>query len=103
MLSLLDDANVSSTANVDAGVRIRKEREKYNKVVKEHVETSTRDIPAGFKMPHPVETKPSEKQEVDDELWCEFEGDSDYGDTSEEEDMVFGMIPFQTRSTVSIY
>jgi len=65
MLSQLDDADVSSAANVDAGVRIRKEPERY-KVVQEHVETAKRDIPARFKMPGFVETKPPEKEEVDD-------------------------------------
>ncbi|PWW71557.1 hypothetical protein C7212DRAFT_234667 [Tuber magnatum] len=89
ILSLLDDAEVSSAANVDAGVMLRKEPEKYKKVVKEHVETSKRDIPAGFKMPSLVETKPPEKEEVDDDFWCEFDGESDYGDTSDDEDMVF--------------
>ncbi|CUS09857.1 unnamed protein product, partial [Tuber aestivum] len=38
MLLLLDDTDASSAANFDAGVRTRKEPEKYKKVVKEHVE-----------------------------------------------------------------
>ncbi|PUU78640.1 ubiquitin-conjugating enzyme/RWD-like protein [Tuber borchii] len=103
ILSLLDDAKGSSAANVDAGVMPWKEPEKYNKVVKAHVETSKRDIPAGFMMPSFVTTKPPEKEEVDDHFWGEFEGEGDYGDTSEDEDMIFGTISFRTPSTASIH
>lgn len=72
---------------------LRNEPEKYKKVVKENVETSKRDIPSGFKMPSTVENKPPEKEEVDDDFWCESEMESDFGmDTSEDEDMVFGIL-----------
>jgi len=73
MLSPLNDADVSRAANVDAGVRILKELERYKRVVHEHVETSKRDISAGFKMPSLVETRLLEKEEVRDDFYFEFE------------------------------
>ena len=103
ILSLLDDADVSAAENVSAGVRMRKELEKYKKAVMEHMVTSEHDIPAGSKISRLVKTKVLEKEEVDDGLWCEFEADSNHGDTIEDEGMVFGMISFRTQSTVSIY
>ncbi|PGH04932.1 ubiquitin-conjugating enzyme E2 R [Blastomyces parvus] len=51
ILSLLDDAEVSSPANVDAGVMLRKNPELYKKTVLADVERSKADIPAGFVMP----------------------------------------------------
>jgi len=56
MLLLLDDTEVSSAANVDAGIRLRKKQEKHKKVIKGHIETSKRDLPVGFKMRSLVET-----------------------------------------------
>ncbi|EEQ89113.1 ubiquitin-conjugating enzyme E2 R [Blastomyces dermatitidis ER-3] len=51
ILSLLDDAEVSSPANVDAGIMLRKDPELYKKTVLADVERSKADIPAGFVMP----------------------------------------------------
>jgi ubiquitin-conjugating enzyme E2 R len=87
ILSLLDDAEVSSAANVDASVMLRKDPEKYKRIVQENVEASKRDIPADFEMPTTVENKPPPKEETDDDFWCDSE--SDFGADSDE-DMVFG-------------
>ena len=51
ILSLLDDAEVSSPANVDAGVMLRNKRSEYMEMVKKDLETSKQDIPEGFVMP----------------------------------------------------
>lgn len=51
ILSLLDDAEVSSPANVDAGVMLRKDPEGYKRTVLADVEKSKQDIPTGFVMP----------------------------------------------------
>ena len=51
IISLLDDAECSSPANVDAGVLLRKDREAYKRRVKQDVEESKKDIPEGFVMP----------------------------------------------------
>lgn len=92
ILSLLDDAEVSSAANVDAGVMLRKDPEGYKKVVRENVEASRRDIPEDFVMPLNVESAPPEKEEVDDDFWCESEMESDFGEDSSDAEMMFGMI-----------
>jgi len=95
IISLLDDAEVSSPANVDAGVMLRKQPEEYKKMVKENVEQSTRDIPSGFKMPEKVETKPPPKEDLDNDFWCESDegsfgedsdGDMEFDETDEEEE-----------------
>ncbi|KAA8910937.1 ubiquitin-conjugating enzyme/RWD-like protein [Sphaerosporella brunnea] len=90
ILSLLDDAEVSSAANVDASVMLRKDPEGYKRIVKENVETSKRDIPAGFQMPTSMDNKPPPKEEEDDDFWCDS-GDSDFGADSDE-DMIFGRV-----------
>lgn len=54
----------------------------------ENVETSKRDIPAGFKMPEKAETKPPPKEDLDDDFWCESDEES-FGEDSDG-DMEFG-------------
>ncbi|KAI5294402.1 hypothetical protein KEM52_004103, partial [Ascosphaera acerosa] len=51
ILSLLDDAEVSSPANVDAGVLLRNDRAAYAERVRRDVERARRDMPPGFVMP----------------------------------------------------
>lgn len=51
IISLLEDPNVNSPANVDAAVDWRKDRESYNAKVKTEVERSKKDIPEDFVMP----------------------------------------------------
>ncbi|KAF9733561.1 hypothetical protein PMIN06_002800 [Paraphaeosphaeria minitans] len=51
VLSLLDDPEVSSPANVDAGVMLRNAPEQYKARVKKDLDISKGDIPKGFSMP----------------------------------------------------
>ena len=51
IVSLLEDPNISSPANVDAAVDYRKHPEQYRQRVRMEVERSKQDIPAGFVMP----------------------------------------------------
>ena len=51
IISLLDDAECSSPANVDAGIMLRKDSVEFKKRVSKDVESSKQDIPAGFVMP----------------------------------------------------
>lgn len=51
VLSLLDDPEVSSPANVDAGVMLRNAPEEYKARVKKDLDISKGDIPKGFSMP----------------------------------------------------
>ncbi|PGH19665.1 hypothetical protein AJ80_03820 [Polytolypa hystricis UAMH7299] len=81
ILSLLDDAEVSSPANVDAGVMLRKDPDQYNRKVQECVDTSKKDIPEGFVMPtHESTCKPPEKFD-DEDFWV---------DSDVEDDDIFG-------------
>ncbi|KAK4965615.1 hypothetical protein LTR28_003450 [Elasticomyces elasticus] len=90
VLSLLDDAEVSSPANVDAAVMLRKDKEAYKKRCKEDLDVSKKDIPEGFVMPT-HETAYAKKQ-ADDEhhfSWSDSEDEADFGgsDTDGDEEM----------------
>lgn len=84
VLSLLDDAECSSPANVDAGVQLRNDPEGYKKRVAEDREKSKEDIPAGFSMPtHETAFKKEEK--VEDFSWSDSEAEDDFGSDDDEE------------------
>ncbi|KMU83338.1 ubiquitin-conjugating enzyme E2 R2 [Coccidioides immitis H538.4] len=85
ILSLLDDAEINSAANVNASVMLRDKPEKYKQKVRDDVEKSKRDIPKGFVMPtHETSiSKPEKAEVVDEDFWI----DSDNG---EEDDDIFG-------------
>ena len=85
ILSLLDDAEVSSPANVDAGVLLRKEPEAYKQRVKIDVEKSKEDIPEGFAMPTHESTKPKVEEKMDDDFWADSDVDSFGGSDSDAE------------------
>lgn len=90
ILSLLDDAEISSPANVDASVMLRKSPDEYKSIVKKHVEESKNDIPEGFVMPTHESTisvsKPVEKDDSD--FWAESDVDDDvFGGSDSDEDL----------------
>ncbi|EHY60500.1 Ubiquitin-conjugating enzyme subunit [Exophiala dermatitidis] len=74
ILSLLDDAEISSPANVDASVMLRDNKEAYKARVRQDVEASKKDIPAGFVLPTHESTKPV-IEKIDDDFWNDSEGD----------------------------
>lgn len=90
VLLLLDDPEINSPANVDAGVMYRDERAAYNKRAAEIVEKSKRDIPEGFVMPTTLIDIPPPKS-ADDEaaFWAESDEELDFGgsDTGEDDEM----------------
>jgi len=90
VLLLLDDPEVSSPANVDAGVMYRMDREAYIKKAKADVETSKGDIPKGFVMPTSLAPPPPTKDFEDDpDFWNEDAGsdsDADMGDFEDDDD-----------------
>ncbi len=87
ILSLLDDAEISSPANVDASVMLRKEPEEYKALVKKDVEISRRDIPEGFVMPtHESTIKPVEKDD-DREFWVDSDDDEGFGGSDTDAEM----------------
>lgn len=88
VLLLLDDPEIASPANVDAGVMYRDRRDEYNVKAKEAVEASKADIPQYFVMPTTLEEAPPAKIVEDDDFWAESGAEDDFGgsDSSEEED-----------------
>ena len=79
VLLLLDDPEIASPANVDAGVMYRDNRALYNIKAQEAVKISKKDIPAGFVMPTTLESAPPEKIQDDDNFWNESEAEDDFG------------------------
>ena len=80
IISLLDDAECSSPANVDAGVMLRKNPEKYKALVKEAVEISRKDIPTGYVMPthEPISIRKIDRDD-DHEFWIDSDGEAEFG------------------------
>ena len=79
IISLLDDAECSSPANVDAGVMLRKDPEAYKKRIQEDVELSKKDIPSDFVMPtNDVPPKKIEKED-DRDFWVDSDGEDNFG------------------------
>ena len=78
IISLLDDAECSSPANVDAGVLLRKDKKEYERLVQRDVQASKQDIPSGFEMPteHVTPAPPPPEKHDDRDFWY----DSDEGD-----------------------
>ncbi len=64
ILSLLDDAEVSSPANVDASVMYRDDKPGFKARVKRDVDASRTEIPEGFIMVHTL--SPSHKRQSND-------------------------------------
>ncbi|KAM3418152.1 hypothetical protein BST61_g6356 [Cercospora zeina] len=86
VLSLLDDAECSSPANVDAGVQLRNDPEGYKKRVAEDREKSKQDIPPGYEMPtHETAFKKEEK--IVDMSWSDSEVEDDFDDSDDDEEM----------------
>lgn len=88
ILSLLDDAEISSPANVDASVQLRDDKEAFIKRVNEDVARSKEDVPEGFVMPtHESTMQKPVKDEVGDDFWADSDADEDFfgGSDSDEE------------------
>lgn len=85
IVSLLSDPNINSPANVDAAVTWRKDRPRYNELVKRDVQMSKQNIPPDFQMPTEsrayIAPQNEQKEEaVDEDFWYESEASdqSDY-------------------------
>lgn len=79
ILSLLDDAEPSSPANVDAGVMLRKDPAKYKEMVKKDLDVSKQDIPEGYVMPTHEDAFKSKKNDDIYMEWEDSDADSDFG------------------------
>jgi len=85
ILSLLDDAECSSPANVDAGVMLRKQPEEYKARVKKDLEASKSDIPAGYVMPKHEDAFKTVKDDDDYNMtWEDSDDDCSFGGSDSE-------------------
>ncbi|KAI8899898.1 ubiquitin-conjugating enzyme/RWD-like protein [Globomyces pollinis-pini] len=91
IVSLINDPNCSSPANVDAGVMYRSDRDAYNAIVQQQVNESKKNIPEHVNIP----TTDAQYQQIshnnqlltpedDSEFWGE-EDDESFGIESEED------------------
>lgn len=87
VMSLLDDAEVSSPANVDAGVMIRKDPKAFKERVRQDKERSIEDIPAGFEMPTHESAFKKEEKVQDDFSWSDSDAEDDFGGSESDEEM----------------
>ncbi|KAF2841417.1 putative ubiquitin conjugating enzyme [Patellaria atrata CBS 101060] len=88
ILSLLDDAEVSSPANVDAGVMLRNDIEGYKKMVKKDLEASKEDIPPDYVMPtHHDAFKTVKNDDFNMDDWADSDDEPDFGGSDSDEDM----------------
>jgi len=70
LMSLLNDPNCSSPANVDASVEWRKQRESYINKCKKLVEKANKEKPAHIQIPHPDTNEEEHKKIV--QKWKEM-------------------------------
>ncbi|MCJ1476876.1 hypothetical protein MMC13_005545 [Lambiella insularis] len=87
IISLLDDAECSSPANVDAGVMLRKDPEEFKKLVKQDVEKSKTDIPKGFVMPERDIPIPHVEKNEDKDFWYDSDQEEDFGGSDTDAEM----------------
>jgi len=73
LMSLLNDPNCSSPANVDASVEWRKNRDSYISKCRKLVERANREKPAHIKIPHPDTNEEEHKKIV--QKWKEMNTD----------------------------
>jgi len=81
VLLLLDDPEINSPANVDAGVLYRDRREEYDARAKHIVAESRQNVPPGERMPTAEELSPKPAASVDDDadFWNMTDDEDDFG------------------------
>jgi ubiquitin-conjugating enzyme E2 R len=87
VLSLLDDAEVSSPANVDAGVMLRNNPAEYKERVKKDLEASKEDIPADFVMPTHQTAFETKKDDFNFDDWEDSDDEVSFGGSDSDEDV----------------
>ncbi|TPX41090.1 hypothetical protein SeMB42_g03560 [Synchytrium endobioticum] len=83
IVSLIPDPNLSSPANVDAGVQYRNDRRGYEAKVRQQVEMSKKNIPKDVVLPITAADfviKPPPKEIEDDSFWYDDAEEDDDGD-----------------------
>ncbi|KAJ5461401.1 Ubiquitin carrier protein [Penicillium daleae] len=88
ILSLLDDAECSSPANVDAAVMFRTNHDQYCAIVKSQVEKSKTNMPPDFVMPVSEAVTVPEVEKEEPDFWADSDVDSDvFGGSDSDEDL----------------
>ena len=93
VLSLLDDAEITSPANVDASKDFRDNKPRFKEMVQKDLDASKKDIPAGFQMPTHEDAFKQKKEEEylmsweDSDAGEDFDGsDWEMGDDDDDDD-----------------
>lgn len=88
ILSLLEDPNISSPANVDAAIAFKKDKAEYARRIHNEVNRSRMNMPKEFTFPKMDDAKEKEEEAAVDnaEEWWEDEDDDDYYDDEEQEE-----------------
>lgn len=87
VLSLLDDAETSSPANVDASVQLRGDAEAYKERVKVDREKSLEDVPPDFEMPTHETAFKKEAPKEEEFSWSDSEVEDDFGGSESDAEM----------------
>lgn len=88
VLLLLDDPEINSPANVDAGVMYRDNRGEYEKKAHDTVEKSKKDIPPGVTIPTSADLETAPQKNIDDDaFWNETDEELDFGGSDSDMDM----------------
>lgn len=87
ILLLLDDPEINSPANVDAGVMYRDNRKAYNEKARKTVGDSQKDIPEDFVIPTTLEPEAPPPKATDDDWLNESEEEFDWEASGSDEDM----------------
>lgn len=85
ILSLLDDPEISSPANVDASVMYRDDRDAFNARVRQDIEKTRLQMPKGFIMPTQDSVHPVVQKADDDDFWNDSDGEADFGDFDDDD------------------
>ncbi|KAI9805202.1 MAG: hypothetical protein M1825_001038 [Sarcosagium campestre] len=88
ILSLLDDAEVSSPANVDAGKMLRYDPLQYKERIRLDVAMSRLDIPDGVELPTDIRPhRDDEKIHEDPDFWCDSDDDLEFAGSDTEDEV----------------
>lgn len=84
----MDDPEINSPANVDASVTYRDNRPEYDRLAKDTVTATKRDIPVGLTMPTVADltVAPQKPVEDDDDFWNMSDEEVDFGGSDSDMD-----------------
>ncbi|KAI8925727.1 ubiquitin-conjugating enzyme/RWD-like protein, partial [Entophlyctis helioformis] len=90
IVSLLNDPNCSSPANVDAGVMYRQNRKQYDEIARQQVLASKKDIPKDLVLPtseeHYQYKAPEASPAEDEAFWYDDDDMEDFDELADDDD-----------------